>query len=276
MINILVPTDFSDLSLVAIEYGVKMANRINGTVTLLHVIDKVIRPTRASMQEEAKAIGRQASALARERFVPIVEEAERFNKTDHPITVKIRKGRSFSNTVRLFSKRNQIGLIIMGTKGASGLSKYVLGSNTVSVMEASQVPVLAVPARAQFKNFKNVVYATDLKYLEDEVDVMKPYLKLLDATLHVLHVCDKKTDCEKVQTDVKSILRQVDYRKSTVMIKSGKPVDRAIDTYVKELKADMVTMFTHRRTAYENLFHRSMTKKMAFQSRVPLLAFKNK
>jgi nucleotide-binding universal stress UspA family protein len=275
MINLLVPTDFSDLSLVAIEYAVKMANRMNGTVTLLHVMDKVVKPTRVSMREEAKAIGREASALARERFVPVVEEAERFNKTGNPIVVKLRRGRSFSDTVRLFAKRNQIGIIIMGTKGASGITKYVLGSNTVSVMEASRIPVLAVPARAQFKNFKNIVYAADLKYLEDELDVMKPILKLLDATLHLLHVCDKAKEVEQLQLDVKNILRKVDYRKSTVMIKSGKPIDRTIDSYVKELKADMVTMFTHKRKAYENLFHRSMTKKMAFQSHVPLLAFKN-
>lgn len=249
---------------------------MNGTVTLLHVMDRVVKPTRASLQEEAKAIGREASALARERFVPIVEEAERYNKTNHPVVVKIRRGRSFSNTVRLFAKRNKIGLIVMGTKGASGLSKYVLGSNTVSVMEASRIPVLAVPARAQFRTFKNIVYAADLKYLESEVARMKPLLKQLDATLHVLHVCDKKTDCDLLQADVKNILKQIDYRKSTVMIKPGKPVDRAIDSYVKELKADMVTMFTHKRTAYENLFHRSMTKKMAFQSHVPVLTFKNK
>jgi nucleotide-binding universal stress UspA family protein len=276
MINILIPTDFSSLSQVAIEYAVKMANRMNGTVTLLHVMDNVVKPTRASLQEEAKAIGREASALAKERFIPVLEEAEQFNKTGKPIVVKIRRGRSFSNTVRLFAKRNQIGMIVMGTKGASGITKYVLGSNTVSVMDASRIPVLAVPARAQFKNFKNIVYAADLKFLEDEVHIMKPYLKLLDATLHVVHVCDKTKDCELLQADVKNILKQVDYRKSTVMIKTGKPVDKVIDSYVKELKADLVTMFTHKRTAYENLFHRSMTKKMAFQSHVPVLAFKNK
>lgn len=249
---------------------------MNGTVTLLHVMDNVVKPTRASLQEEAKAISREASALAKERFVPVAEEAERLNKTGNPIVVKLRRGRSFSNTVRLFSKRNQINMIVMGTKGASGLTKYVLGSNTVSVMDVSRIPVLAVPARAQFKNFKNIVYAADLKYLEEEVEAMKLYLKLLDATLHVLHVCDKTKNEEELQANVKRILKQVDYRKSTVNIKTGKPVDRAIDSYVKELKADMVTMFTHKRTAYENLFHRSMTKKMAFQSHVPLLAFKNK
>lgn len=274
--NILVPTDFSKLSLVAIEYAISMANRINGSVTLLHVMDKFVKPTRASMQEEAKAISREASVLARQRFEPIVAEAKKLSKTGNPIVVKIRKGRSFSNTVRLFAKRNQIELIVMGTKGASGLSKYVLGSNTVSVMDASRIPVLAVPARARFNNFKNIIYAADLKYLESEIGVLKPYLKLLDATLHVLHVCDKTKSEEELQNKVKSILKQVDYRKSTVMIKSGKPIDRVIDSYVKELKADMVAMFTHKRTAYENLFHRSVTKKMAFQSHVPLLAFKNK
>ncbi|HMV10016.1 MAG TPA: universal stress protein [Cyclobacteriaceae bacterium] len=274
--NILVPTDFSKLSLVAIEYAISMANRINGSVTLLHVMDNFVKPTRASMQEEAKAISREASVLARQRFEPIVAEAEKLSKTGNPIVVKIRKGRSFSNTVRLFAKRNQIELIVMGTKGASGLSKYVLGSNTVSVMDASRIPVLAVPSRARFNNFKNIIYAADLKYLESEIGVLKPYLKLLDATLHVLHVCDKTKSEEELQNKVKSILKQVDYRKSTVMIKSGKPIDRVIDSYVKELKADMVAMFTHKRTAYENLFHRSVTKKMAFQSHVPLLAFKNK
>ncbi|MFN8335865.1 MAG: universal stress protein [Cyclobacteriaceae bacterium] len=274
--NILVPTDFSKLSLVAIEYAISMANRINGSVTLLHVMDNFVKPTRAGMQEEAKAISREASVLARQRFEPIVAEAEKLSKTGNPIVVKIRKGRSFSNTVRLFAKRNQIELIVMGTKGASGLSKYVLGSNTVSVMDASRIPVLAVPSRARFNNFKNIIYAADLKYLESEIGVLKPYLKLLDATLHVLHVCDKTKSEEELQNKVKSILKQVDYRKSTVMIKSGKPIDRVIDSYVKELKADMVAMFTHKRTAYENLFHRSVTKKMAFQSHVPLLAFKNK
>lgn len=228
------------------------------------------------MQEEAKNIGREASALARQRFAPIVEEAERLNTTGTPIEVKIRKGRSFSNTVRLFAKRNKMELIVMGTKGASGLSKYVLGSNTVSVMEVSRIPVLAVPARARFNNFKNIIYAADLKYLESEIGVLKPYLKLLDATLHVLHVCDKSRSEEELESKVKGILKQVDYRKSTVKIKSGKPIDRVIDSYVKELKADMVAMFTHKRTPYEKLFHRSVTKKMAFQSHVPLLAFKNK
>jgi nucleotide-binding universal stress UspA family protein len=171
-----------------------------------------------------------------------------------------------------------MSMIVIGTRGASGLAKYVMGSNAVSVLEVSTVPVLAVPEKAAFKNFKNFVYASDLRHFEKEVSAMLPILKALDATLHVLHVLDggKKEDADALQLEIKSTLKKLDFRKSTVTIKINKPVDVAIDSLVRELKADMVAMFMRKRTSYEKIFHRSMTKKMAFQSNVPLLAFKNK
>ena len=44
MINILVPTDFSGLSKVAIKYAIRFANKIDGNVTLLHVVTQVDTP----------------------------------------------------------------------------------------------------------------------------------------------------------------------------------------------------------------------------------------
>ena len=76
----------------------------------------------------------------------------------------------------------------MGTRGASGLKKYILGSNTTSVIEVSPVPVLAVPEQGDFKNFKNVVYATDLKHVQKELKTLIPYLEKFDSTVHLLHI----------------------------------------------------------------------------------------
>ncbi len=76
----------------------------------------------------------------------------------------------------------------MGTKGASGLRKYVLGSNTASVIEVSHVPVLAVPELGEFKSFKNVVYATDLRNVQKELKTLIPYLEEFNSTVHLLHV----------------------------------------------------------------------------------------
>jgi nucleotide-binding universal stress UspA family protein len=94
--------------------------------------------------------------------------------------------------------------------------------------------------------------------------------------LHVLHVAPKGAGVEKLQDIIKTTLKKVDYRKSTVTIQINSKIDTAIDSFVQQIKADLVTMFTHKKSAYDKLFNRSVTKKMAFQSKVPLLAFKAK
>lgn len=276
MVNILVPTDFSDLSKIAIEYAVKMANKFNGNVTLLHVIANVAAPIRSDLSSRIKAVGKQLVVDAEKDFVPILKQAEKFNKTSNPIVHKIEMGDSFSDIVKQFAKKNKSGLIVMGTRGASGVKKYVLGSNTVSVLDGSTIPVLAVPENADFKSLKNVAYASDLKKLEREVKTMLPFLTIFDTTLHVFHVAEKGSDKEAIQSKIKDILKKVNYRKSTVMVESGKKIEGAIDSFVQKLNADMLLMFTHEQSFFGKLFGKSMTKKMAFHSSVPLLAFKSK
>jgi len=276
MVNILVPTDFSKLSKVAIDYAIKMANKFDGNVTLLHVISNVVEPIHGSLSQRIKAIERDLVQKAEEDFIPIVKEATKQNKTSTPIVYKIEKGNSFSDTVKSFAKKNRSGLIVMGTRGASGVTKLVLGSNTVSILDGSTVPVLVVPERANFKALKNVAYASDLQHFEREVKTMLPYLKIFDSTLHVFHVAEKGKDIENLQVILKKSLKKLDYRKSTITIEKGKKVDVAIEAFVGNLKADLITMFTHQQNFFEKLFRRSLTKQMAFQSKVPLLAFKIK
>lgn len=276
MVNILVPTDFSELSKVAIRYAVKMSNQINGNVTLLHVITNIVEPIHSDLRQRIKSVERDLMEKAEEDFLPILKEAAKYNKASAPVVHKIQKGQSFSRALIQFAKKNRSGLIVMGTRGASGVTKYILGSNTVSVLDDSHIPVLAVPEDAEFKTFKNIVYASDLKHLEKEVKVMLPYLKIFDSTLHVLHVTEKKKEIEQLQDKIKASLKKADYRKSTATVQAGKKIDTTIDSFVHQLRADLVSMFTHKKSFYQKLFDRSITKEMAFQSKVPLLAFKSK
>lgn len=275
MVNILVPTDFSDLSKVAIQYAIQVANKFNGSVTLLHVISGIV-PVRGDMSSRIKKVEMELVAQAEQDFESVGKNAQKLNKTSNPIVCKIEKGETFSKILKSFAKKGKFDLIVMGTRGASGVTKYVLGSNTVSVLEDSSIPVLAVPGDAEFKTFKNVVYASDLKHFEREVRAIVPYLKIFDSTLHVFHVAERIKDADNLQVIVKKSLKKVDYRKSTVTIDKSKKVDQAIESFVQELKANLVIMFTHKKNFYEKLFKRSMTKEVAFQSKVPLLAFKGK
>jgi nucleotide-binding universal stress UspA family protein len=273
MVNILVPTDFSDLSRVAINYAVKVANKLNGTLTLLHVVT-VIQPTRASMRLRLEALEEELLRCAKEDMEMLIAELAGKLKTTKPLEYKIVQGSSFNATVKIEAKKLRSGLIVIGTRGANGLKKVVLGSNTASLIEISHIPVLVVPELAEFTSLKNLVYATDLMHLEDEIATMLPYVKIFESTLHIFHAASGAKAVAPAEAKIKAAIAGVDYGKFKIRVVADKEVDKAVETYVKETTSDLLATFTREHSVYEKLFERSLTRKLAFQSRLPLLAFR--
>ena len=273
MVNILVPTDFSDLSKVAIKYSLKMAKNLNANVTILHVIIR-IQPTRASVRFKLQALEHEMDRYAKEDLADLLEEVGKWNKANIPVQVKLAKGSNFHDAVKSEAKKLRSGLIVMGTRGASGLKKVVIGTNTTAVIERSIIPVLAIPELAAHAGFKKIVYATDLKDIEGEFKRLKPYLEIFESSVHVVHVAVNDKMVGEAKEIINTAFRKFDSRKLKIEVLVSKDIDKALDGYVMEQKADLVCLFSHHHSFYDKLFNRSQTKKMAFQSKVPLLAFK--
>src|SRR5688572_2597146 len=275
MVNILIPTDLSELSKVAVQYAIRIANKLDGNVTLLHVVT-IIQPTRASMRLQLRSLEDDLVETATEDLEDFAKGISKLNKANEPIKFKVVKGTSFNDTVLREAKKLRTGLIVMGTRGASGLKKYVLGSNTASVIEVSHVPVLAVPELGEFKSFKNVVYATDLRYTQKELKVLIPYLEKFNSTVHLLHVTPSLKEVSALEKKIDAIVTKAAISNVTFKVIVNKNIEEAIDYYVTASKADLLTMFTHDVNFYEKSFNRSVTRKMAFHSKIPLLAFRQK
>ena len=275
MLNILVPTDLSDLSKIAVQYAIKIANKLEGNVTLLHVIT-ISQPTRATMRLQLKTLEKELVEIAKEDLETFVNDVSKQLKTSQAIKIKVVKGSSFNDTVKKEAKKLHTGLIVMGTRGASGLKKYILGSNTASVIEISHIPVLAVPELGEFKNFNNVVYATDLKHIHNELEILIPYLKKFNSTVHLVHVTSSLKEVSALEKILDAIVQKSGMENVVVKVMVNKNIDEAIEHYVKVSKADLLAMFTHDLSFYEKLFSRSITQKMAFHSKIPLLAFRQK
>jgi nucleotide-binding universal stress UspA family protein len=273
MLNILVPTDFSDLSKVAIRYALSMARKMNGKVTLLHVID--VGQHGASMRLRLHSLIDELLKIADEDFEQLVDEMKKYNKTGKPIKYKIEQGTSFVETVSKFAKANKCSLIVMGTHGASGLKKVVMGSNTASMLEASSVPVLAVPAEAAFKSFKSVVYATDITNIQKEFKALLTVLAPEKPVVHVIHVATDKAAAEEAEGKIDKVLSKSGYKNVLVRVLVNKDPVPAINEYVTKIKVDMLTMFPHQYGFFEKLFKRSVTKQLSYYNSVPLLAFKS-
>ena len=139
--HILVPTDGSPLSTVAVEHCMDFARDANAKVTVLTVVSPFhvfsanaaeLTDTRADYERRARMkaaeILTDAQLKAKARGVPCeVEQVE----NDSPYDVIIRT-----------ADKRGCDLIAMASHGRRGVAAIVLGSETLKVLTHSKIPVL--------------------------------------------------------------------------------------------------------------------------------------
>jgi nucleotide-binding universal stress UspA family protein len=137
--KIFVPTDFSSCSQEAIVYAVFLAERLNATLLLAHVLAPVGCPVDMAVMNAPeiermnakRALGRMAR-LWREKGIQI----ETALLTGDPAALIVEK-----------AKRCDADLIVMGTHGRRGLAHMLMGSVAEKVVRHSPLPVLTVRHR---------------------------------------------------------------------------------------------------------------------------------
>ena len=273
MVNIIVPTDFSNLSRIALKYAIKIANRLNGNITVVHIIT-ITKAIRISMRAKMKGLDDNLFIEAQSDLETLIRTISEQYNSAHPLKYHVVRGSYFPSALIEEAKKHRSGLVVMGTRGATGITKAVLGSNTASVIEESHIPVLAVPEDAEFKGFRNVVYASDLQNLEKELEVLIRYVEKFGSTIHLIHVLPDGKEMHIVEAKFQKVLRKLAYKNMVTLVLVDTDIESAIDQYVEISKADILAMFTHEVSFFEKVFDKSITRKMAFHSRIPLLAFK--
>jgi len=142
------------------------------------------------------------------------------------------------------------------------------------MIQDSIVPVIIVPQNATFKNLKKVVYATDLINMEKELSAVCKFIKPFNANIDVLHVIPKDASAKLDPKQIKSeLITKMKYEKISFHISKNDAVPEAIDKFIISKKADILVMFTHKLNFFEKLFSRSITRKLAFHSFIPMLTF---
>lgn len=277
MKTILVPTDFSNNAQSAVDYAASLAQKEKAKLILLHAFHIVYPSSEipvAMIVEEVSITQKKAVEKLKKMCTEIVKG--RKIKCDF-----ICKEGFAVDEILGTSKKLHPDLIVMGTQGASGLKEVILGSNTARVIEKATCPVIAVPAGASFKGINHILYSTD--YKASDIVALKSIValaKTFRSRLVLLHAADEEFTKEAeeglMRNFVRSISKKIKYPRLSFTIKYGKGPERIIQDYVKTAKPDMIAMSTQRRGLLESFFGKSITQKMAYHTRVPLLAFHHK
>jgi nucleotide-binding universal stress UspA family protein len=137
--RILVPHDFSDHSTTAVEVAAAWARDLAAEVTLLHAVEPVVYPEFYAVDLlPDEMIGR-----LRSRSEEALEQAAQRHLEGITVNVKVIVGRA-GDTIVAEAATNNHDLVVMGTRGLSGLEHLLLGSVAESVLRRCALPMLAV------------------------------------------------------------------------------------------------------------------------------------
>lgn len=271
-LKVLVLTDFSTLSKVALQYAIKMSTKLPIELAILNVVrlDGVPQSNMRLKQVEGMVM-----KIAEEEGEKMLAEVR--TKTKAPVSFKAIKGHTVTDVLKRYTNQNYVNLVVMGSQGASQLKRIRLGGTTVSVIDSITAPVLAIPKFAEFGNFARIVYATDLKDIKAELDLIIPFASIFGTHIHTVHVVssvDKQVDEQRAMAE--KAIDKTGYKKIDFRLIIDDDVPEAIDNFIRQTKADLLTTFTHELNLYEKLFGLSVTRNLAYQGNIPLLAFKRK
>lgn len=140
--NILLPTDFSDISLSAADYAIDLAVQYGAKVHMLNVLEKIppiltIRSLDLSEEKIKQSIENEAISNL-EASVAKVRKGK-----DVSIEPVIRKGIDYQEIVK-YSKDEKMDVIVIATHGRTGILHTLIGSVAEKVIRFAKCPVLVI------------------------------------------------------------------------------------------------------------------------------------
>ncbi len=277
MKRILVPIDFSENSFNALDYGIEIANKLNGDLRIVHV--KTKRTTQKYMQKNMDTlISEDLGGWLKEI---VVRSKKKYNVPGGNIDYKIREGNVFKE-VSNQAKYDDTTLIVMGTHGASGFEDKYIGSNAYRLVSASPVPVLAIRPERVWRGINKIVLPIgNRKTSRQKVPAIVGLASLFDAKIYVVGVKEKGYSLMNSRVSVfvrqttKFIEKNTELRVESKVLTEG---DRAtaLLNYANEIDADMLaTAINHSGNPFENMI-KPFVNQLINESDCPVLAVPTK
>lgn len=274
MNQLLVPTDFSVNSWNALEYAVRLFKNKPCTFYILHIGD--LRQSDVNSNSFVFPT-EKISASVKEKLNTLFERIKTLPINENHHFISLQEYGNFIDLIRKTITEKKIDLIVMGTKGASGIKASIIGSNTGDVITKVFCNVLVIPEKAQIKIPKEIVFATDYNhfYTYPILKTLTEILRISNAMFHVLNVSNGSANLTASQEKNKTYLR--DYLKE--LFNDTQNFHRIIDknpkgailNFISDNQLDMLVMVAKNLNFFQQLLFDTAIEKLSFHTTVPLL-----
>jgi nucleotide-binding universal stress UspA family protein len=275
MNKILVTTDFSSNSQAAIRFAIQLASQHPHHLTFFHSTNINSSAQGSDTVFHSHENNESTQVLVKlQAFV-----AETYDKMGLPgleFDCVVKNNAATDRNIIQYAEENGYNYICLSRNGENKSSMW-FGSNTANLINKSQVPVIAVPSTYQVGKITKVTYATDMKQLGIELDLVAKFTQPLGATLELLHFTNPADELME-PSEKEAINKKLgEYELNTHFEKLDieNTLIENMNEVFKRSQPSMVIMFTQQdRSFFEKIFSSSISAEYAMVSDIPLLIFK--
>ncbi len=278
MMNVLIPTDFSENSHNAIRYALDYFADISVNFYILHIsLNATIYKNEErdgffnlSENIEGVQVLQNSFALLKEEIKACKLLAKNTNHHFYPIYENV----LLVEAIRKHVEEKEIDYILMGTKGASKSNRNEIGSNTSEVITKVKCPILVIPENAKFNKIVNIALLTDYNsiYRNKVISKLSETLSLQQAALRVLNIRSQNSLLTVSQTDNKGFLHYfLKETKHSFHFLENKNIETGIQAFVETWEIDMIAIFAKNLNLIQRLLFKRITQPISYQTEVPFL-----
>ena len=272
--KILIPIDFSETSMLAIEHAGFTAQLFKAELILLHVVEKhweqfsIIAPE-FRISEPSDLINAIEKKLA---------EVAADIRTKYGVrSTAITSSGNIFNEILSISKENNVDLVVMGTHGTSGVVEFFIGSNTFKMVTESECPVISVQAQSKKLGFKDILLPIDNSaHSRQKVNQAIVIAKQFASKIHILGLGDPNDETMSKKFEIK--LDQIEeYIKKCNLPFSRKTVDaknqaKTTYEYAKSVNADLIVIMTDQDEILTGRFMGTYAQQIINHSKIPVMS----
>lgn len=274
--KILIPVDFSETSMLAVEHAKKLASEFKAEITIIHTLETF--SSIANFPElNFDNTTTDLTHAVENKLAQFSEELK--TAAGSKVETMILTGR-VSEQINMAAKETGADLIVMGTHGASGFEEFFIGSNAYKVVSSSRCPVITVQSTAvAYTGFKDIVLPIDNSiHSLEKVPYSLELAKQFKANVHLLGLLEEKD--EKVLPKVNLKLNQAeDYLKRngvtcTRKIQYNANYAKATMNYAYDVKADLIVIMTEQEEDFSGILLGKFAQQVVNHSRVPVMSIR--
>lgn len=275
MINILVPTDFSENSWNAIAFALAMYASTKCNFYLVHVIKENF-PAEENFAEGTKidVIENFSPSETRKKLIHLAQKIEQSPRIKSHRFFMVTAQGNFVEAIRKQVLEKKINLIVMGTKGASELHNNGVGNNTSDVITKVKCNALVIPDKASFDHIKEIAFPTDYNmfYPASILRTISSFAFNLTAKIRIVHLSKTKQKLIAEQQQNKELLQ--DYFQGephSFHELTNQNIEIGIQNFIAKNNIDLIAMAAKNIHFYQQLLFKSSQDNCNYHSKIPFL-----